>query len=131
MPRPLKVGVLLPDTESQMDGVTAGWADLATMTRTAEAVGFDSVWVTDHLIHRAEQPLDSPVEIGGDLRRAGRSVGMLVAALGDGSDYRSGRDRHAGDLQFVSQSGAAGQDDRYGRGDQRRTGDPGDGRGLE
>jgi probable F420-dependent oxidoreductase len=68
MPRPLKVGVLLPDTESQMNGVTAGWTDLAEMTRTAEAVGFDSVWVTDHLIHRAEQPLDTPVEVGGDLR---------------------------------------------------------------
>ncbi len=68
MPRPLKVGVLLPDTENQMDGASAGWADLAALTRTAEAVGFDSVWVTDHLIHRADQPLDTPVAIGGDLR---------------------------------------------------------------
>src|SRR5215207_5565564 len=68
MPRPLKVGVLLPDTENQMDGASAGWADLAALTRTAEAVGFDSVWVTDHLIHRADKPLDTPVTIGGDLR---------------------------------------------------------------
>ena len=51
-----------------MDGASAGWTDLAAMTRTAEAVGFDSVWVTDHLIHRADQPLDSAVVIGGDLR---------------------------------------------------------------
>src|SRR5215207_1233988 len=68
MPRPLKVGVLLPDTENQMDGASAGWADLAALTRTAEAIGFDSVWVTDHLIHRADKPLDTPVTIGGDLR---------------------------------------------------------------
>ncbi len=68
MPRPLKVGVLLPDTENQMNGASAGWTDLAAMTRTAEAVGFDSVWVTDHLIHRADQPLETPVTIGGDLR---------------------------------------------------------------
>jgi probable F420-dependent oxidoreductase len=66
--RPLKVGVLLPDTEHQMNGESAGWADLAEMTRTAESVGFDSVWVTDHLIHRSDKPADSPVEIGGDLR---------------------------------------------------------------
>ncbi|MEZ4533004.1 MAG: LLM class flavin-dependent oxidoreductase [Thermomicrobiales bacterium] len=68
MPRPLEVGVLLPDTENQMDGASAGWADLAAMTRTAEAVGFDSVWVTDHMLHRADKPLDTPVVIGGDLR---------------------------------------------------------------
>lgn len=66
--RPLKVGVLLPDTEHQMNGESAGWADLAAMARTAEAVGFDSVWVTDHLIHRSDKPAGTPVEIGGDLR---------------------------------------------------------------
>lgn len=66
--RPLKVGVLLPDTEHQMNGGSARWSDLAEMTRIAEAVGFDSIWVTDHLIHRADKPLDTPVEIGGDLR---------------------------------------------------------------
>jgi len=66
--RPLKIGVLLPDTEHQMNGGSARWSDLADMARTAEAVGFDSIWVTDHLIHRADKPVDSPVEIGGDLR---------------------------------------------------------------
>ena len=52
--RPLKVGLLLPETEGQMDGATARWADLLAMTRRAEAVGFDSIWVTDHFIHREE-----------------------------------------------------------------------------
>ena len=50
--RPLKIGLLLPDTEGYMDGQTAHWPDLAKMAKRAEDVGFDSVWVTDHLIHR-------------------------------------------------------------------------------
>src|SRR5680860_1223325 len=65
--RPLKVGILLPDTENQFDGETARWSDLAAMAKLAEDVGFDSVWVTDHLIHRTE-PNGQPVEVGGDLR---------------------------------------------------------------
>lgn len=52
--RPLKIGLLLPETEGQMDGATARWSDLLAMTQKAEEVGFDSVWVTDHLIHRDE-----------------------------------------------------------------------------
>jgi probable F420-dependent oxidoreductase len=65
--RPLKVGILLPDTENQFDGETAHWPDLATMARLAEEAGFDSLWVTDHLIHRTE-PDGKTVEVGGDLR---------------------------------------------------------------
>lgn len=66
--RPLKVGVLLPDTEHQMNGGSAKWSDLAAMTRTAETAGFDSIWVTDHLLHRSDAPAGTPVEIGGDAR---------------------------------------------------------------
>jgi probable F420-dependent oxidoreductase len=65
--QPLKVGLLLPDTENQFDGGTAHWSDLAEMARLAEDIGVDSVWITDHLIHRSE-PNYQPVEIGGDLR---------------------------------------------------------------
>jgi probable F420-dependent oxidoreductase len=50
--RPLKIGLLLPETEDQMDGATARWSDLLAMTRKAEEIGFDSVWVTDHFLHR-------------------------------------------------------------------------------
>src|SRR5215213_2734296 len=60
--RPLKVGLLLPETEGQMNGVTARWPDLKAMAQTADAVGFDSVWVTDHLIHRSETELRGPWE---------------------------------------------------------------------
>ena len=54
MPRPLKVGLLLPDTEGQLDGRTPRWPEIKEMALAAEQVGFDSVWVTDHLIHRPD-----------------------------------------------------------------------------
>jgi len=66
-PRPLKVGLLLPDTENQYDGQTAHWPQIASMALQAEGVGFDSVWVTDHLLHRT-LPDGKAVAIGGDLR---------------------------------------------------------------
>src|SRR5690606_35816660 len=51
--RPLAVGLLLPDHERQFDGATARWPDLREMARIGEEIGADSIWVTDHLIHRA------------------------------------------------------------------------------
>jgi alkanesulfonate monooxygenase SsuD/methylene tetrahydromethanopterin reductase-like flavin-dependent oxidoreductase (luciferase family) len=51
--RPLAVGLLLPDHERQFDGQTARWADLREMAAIGEAIGVDSIWVTDHLLHRA------------------------------------------------------------------------------
>jgi probable F420-dependent oxidoreductase len=50
--RPLKVGIALPETEREMGGGSARWADLLTMARTAEACGFDSLWVIDHVLFR-------------------------------------------------------------------------------
>ncbi len=50
--RPLKVGLILPDTEREMGGETARWSDLAQMAQTAEELGFDSLWNADHLIYR-------------------------------------------------------------------------------
>jgi len=47
-----RVGLMLPVSEGQMDGGTARWADLLAMAQTAEAVGFDSLWLADHLIYR-------------------------------------------------------------------------------
>jgi alkanesulfonate monooxygenase SsuD/methylene tetrahydromethanopterin reductase-like flavin-dependent oxidoreductase (luciferase family) len=55
--RPLKVGIVLPDTESEMAGETAHWRDLAAMAQRAEACGLDSVWVTDHLLFRLDNGL--------------------------------------------------------------------------
>jgi probable F420-dependent oxidoreductase len=54
--RPLKVGVFLPFAEYAMDGQTPRWNDLLTMTQRAEALGFDSVWLGDHLLFRFPEP---------------------------------------------------------------------------
>ncbi|MBA2276296.1 MAG: LLM class flavin-dependent oxidoreductase [Chloroflexia bacterium] len=50
--RPLKIGLFLPIGEAMMGGDTAGWADLLALARRAEAVGFDSLWVPDHILMR-------------------------------------------------------------------------------
>jgi alkanesulfonate monooxygenase SsuD/methylene tetrahydromethanopterin reductase-like flavin-dependent oxidoreductase (luciferase family) len=42
----------LPHLEGSYLGVTARWEDLAAMARAAEDVGFDSVWVADHMLYR-------------------------------------------------------------------------------
>ena len=46
---PFQLGLNLPYVEGSMDGATPGWGDLRAMARTAEAVGFDAVWVSDHV----------------------------------------------------------------------------------
>jgi alkanesulfonate monooxygenase SsuD/methylene tetrahydromethanopterin reductase-like flavin-dependent oxidoreductase (luciferase family) len=56
--RPLKVGVQLPEIER-----VAPWPNLARMARTAEALGYDSLWVGDHLLYRhPDEPAKGPWE---------------------------------------------------------------------
>lgn len=45
--RPLKVGVQLPEIEW-----VAPWSELKRMAVTAESLGYDSIWVGDHLLYR-------------------------------------------------------------------------------
>src|SRR3990172_5629370 len=45
--RPLKVGVQLPEVERVVP-----WAELRDMIRATEDLGFDSIWVGDHLLYR-------------------------------------------------------------------------------
>src|ERR1700716_1962768 len=47
--RPLKVGFQLPEVER-----VVRWPEIVAMTQLAEQVGFDSVWVGDHLLYRDE-----------------------------------------------------------------------------
>jgi alkanesulfonate monooxygenase SsuD/methylene tetrahydromethanopterin reductase-like flavin-dependent oxidoreductase (luciferase family) len=47
-----KIGVVLPLEETHMAGMTARWSDLVAMAAQAEAVGFASVWTSDHLVLR-------------------------------------------------------------------------------
>lgn len=46
MTRPLSVGVQLPEVEWEVP-----WPELIAMARAAEDVGFDSIWVGDHLLY--------------------------------------------------------------------------------
>ncbi|HEX5499574.1 MAG TPA: LLM class flavin-dependent oxidoreductase, partial [Thermomicrobiales bacterium] len=48
--RPLSVGAFIPIVETEMDGDSPRGADVLAMARMAEAVGFDSVWIPDHLV---------------------------------------------------------------------------------
>ena len=48
MARPFAIGVQLPEVEREV-----GWPELRDIAVTAEQVGFDSVWVGDHLLYRS------------------------------------------------------------------------------
>ena len=50
--RPFKIGVFIPQVEEPWSGRTIGWEELRATAMTAEAVGFDSVWLPDHLLYR-------------------------------------------------------------------------------
>lgn len=46
MARSLKVGIQLPEVEWEVS-----WPELISMAQTAESVGFDSIWLGDHLLY--------------------------------------------------------------------------------
>jgi probable F420-dependent oxidoreductase len=43
------LGLNLPYVEGSMAGATPRWADILAMATTAEAIGFDAVWISDHV----------------------------------------------------------------------------------
>ena len=56
--RPLKVGVQLPEVEREVR-----WPELLDITRGIEDLGYDSVWVGEHLLYRwADRPSRGPWE---------------------------------------------------------------------
>jgi alkanesulfonate monooxygenase SsuD/methylene tetrahydromethanopterin reductase-like flavin-dependent oxidoreductase (luciferase family) len=57
--RPVKIGLLMPTMEGMSGGGLARWTDLKAFAQHAEAAGFDSLWVNDHLIY--EQPGVPPI----------------------------------------------------------------------
>lgn len=49
MTRPLRIGIQLPEVEREVR-----WTEYVDLARTAEEVGFDSIWLGDHLLYRGE-----------------------------------------------------------------------------
>ena len=47
MSRPLRVGIQLPEVEREVP-----WTEYVALARQAEDVGFDSLWLGDHLLYR-------------------------------------------------------------------------------
>src|SRR5215217_5789497 len=57
MTRPFKVGFQLPEVEREVR-----WPEVRDMARLAESVGFDSLWLGDHLLYRYEDGNRGPWE---------------------------------------------------------------------
>ena len=57
MTRPLRIGVQLPEVERVVP-----WREMREMAQTAESVGFDSLWVGDHLLYRDDKGPTGPWE---------------------------------------------------------------------
>ena len=56
--RPLKVGIQLPEVEREVR-----WPELLDMTRAIEDLGFDSIWLGEHLLYRwQDRPPRGPWE---------------------------------------------------------------------
>jgi len=55
----MKIGITLDISEDSLDGRTPNFRDLREMALISEQVGFDSLWLADHLIYRFPNQAES------------------------------------------------------------------------
>ena len=83
MTRPCQIGVQLPEVERFVP-----WPELVAMAQAAEAVGFDSIWLGDHLLYDLpDGSVRGPWEVFTSLAALSAvtsrvQLGSLVASLG-------------------------------------------------
>ncbi len=70
--RSLKVGLMLPQTEGMRGPGIRGWKEVNEMAVLAEEVGFDSLWLVDHLLYKLD---------GEDRARGVWEVWSLLSAI--------------------------------------------------
>jgi alkanesulfonate monooxygenase SsuD/methylene tetrahydromethanopterin reductase-like flavin-dependent oxidoreductase (luciferase family) len=76
--RPLQVGLFLPTADGMLAGGRARWHDLTAIATLAEAVGFDALWVPDHLILQEEVTSVGIWEAWSLLAALAASTGRLI-----------------------------------------------------
>ena len=109
----MKVGVQLPEAER-----VVRWPEVLAMARAAEEVGFESIWLGDHLLYRGDG-------------RGARAVGGVDAARGDRGGDVARSPRPARRLRVVPPAGADREDGGVRGRHQRRPLRPRSRRGLE
>ena len=90
MARPLDVGFLMMPTESAKTGVAPRWTEILEMARRGEELGYDSLWIPDHLIINLNRPGSQP--------EGAWEAWSLVAALA-AARWRHGRQPAPGALR--------------------------------